>query len=284
MPVQNRQKFVADGVKIVRVIKVDIYLDVLVILNTYMTWLLLSVTAMICKIYPKPMNRAVASFAGGLSSLIILIPNDVKLLALTASALKILSCAGISYLAFRPRSLKKAAVLSLSFLASNMLTASALWLTESFLNVPKIALGGGFIYLDISPLNLIISTAVIYFAVCLFSKMFSKNVGASGSYRVDFSIGCKVFSLDAFADTGNTAKDLFSGLPVIICTGVDIEPRGHIRAVPYKTVSGEGVLYACRPDSLTLTDGRGNAHEVTALVAGLPEGDCRAVFNPNILT
>ena len=113
MPVQNRQKFIADGVKIVRVIKVDIYLDVLVILNTYMTWLLLSVTAMICKIYPKPMNRAVASFAGGLSSLIILIPNDVKLLALTASALKILSCAGISYLAFRPRSLKKAAVLSL---------------------------------------------------------------------------------------------------------------------------------------------------------------------------
>ena len=263
----------------------DIYIDVLIVINAYMTWLLLGLTSFLSKTPSAGKRRAAASALGGVSSLIALIPTDVKLLAFTSMALKIISCLAIVAAAYRFCSAKKFAALSLAFLGSNMLVSAALIILRDTLKLGNLAVYGGFVYLDISPLGLIVTTAVIYLLICRASKLFNKNLGPLNSYRVDFKIGCKVFSLDGFADTGNTVRDLFSGLPVIICTGIDIESGENFRAVPYKTVSGEGVLYAFRPESLTVTDESGRPREVSALVAGLPKAEGRrAVFNPEILS
>lgn len=272
------------GIKLFTVMTVDIYLDVLVVINTYITWLLVSLTVALTHTYSKALPRAAASFIGGLSALIILIPQGDKLLCFTSAALKIISCIAIVVTAFWRQSVKKYFVLTLSFLGINMLLSAALELLQRALKTHPIALSSGFIYLDISPVNLIVSTAAIYLSVCFVSKLFSKRLGKLNAYRVDFKLGCKAFSLDGVADTGNTAKDLFSGLPVIICTGVSLESSGFIRAVPYKTISGEGVLYALNPESITVTDEKGIVRKVTALVAGVPgTGEQRAIFNPQIL-
>ena len=263
---------------------VEIYIDVLIIVNTYITWLLLSLTSSLTHTRSTVGMRAIASFLGGLSALLILIPNDDKLTAFTVLVLKAISCIVIVVTAFWRQSLRRFSLLTLAFFAVNMLLSAALELIERFVGVSVISLHSGFIYLDISPLNLVISTAVIYLVVCKASKLFSKSLGELNVYRVDFKIGCKAFSLDGVADTGNTARDLFSGLPVIICTGVDIKSSGFIRAVPYKTISGEGILYAVSPEMITVTDESGTKREVNALVAGLPDaGAQRAIFNPKIL-
>ena len=261
----------------------DIYLDVLVVLNIYMTWLLISLTAMLSRTPSKPGWRALASFFGGFSSLIILIPTDVKLLAFTLLVLKFLLGAATVFIGFWGSTVRRRLLLVPAFLGVNMLASAFLELIERAVGTPLIAVYSGFVYFDISPLNLVLTTAAIYAALTISAKLFSKNLGAEGAYRVNFRIGCKAFSLDGFADTGNTARDLFSGLPVIICTGTMIENCAKIRAVPYKTISGEGVLYAVAPDELTLTNERGETKSVDALVAGLPEGERRAVFNPKIL-
>ena len=261
----------------------DIYLDVLLIINTYITCLLLSLTASLTHTRSKPGLRAAAAFLGGLSSLIILIPTVDKLLCFTSLLLKAASCVAIVAVSFWRQSLRKTLLLSAAFLGSNMLLSAALELLQRLLKTRYIAISSGFIYMDISPLNLIFSTAVIYFAVCLISRLFEKSLGKLNSYRVDFKIGCKAFSLDGIADTGNNAKDLFSGLPVIICTGVDIGHGEKLRAVPYKTVSGEGVLYAFAPESLTVTDENGTSKSVSALVASVCGDEQRAIFNPKIL-
>ena len=262
----------------------DIYIDVLIILNTYLTWLLLSLTAALTHTALKTSRCALASFIGGMSSLIILIPTPVKLIGFTVFVLKVISCAAIVTVAFYRQSAKKLALLIVSFFAVSMLISAALELLQTAVGTSPFCLQSGFIYLDISPLNLVISTAVIYFAVCVFSKLFSKKLGVLNSYRIDFQIGCKAFSLDAVADTGNTARDLFSGLPVIICTGVDIKDGKKLRAVPYKTISGEGILYAFSPDNLIITDEKGSRKEISALVAGInSNGEQKAIFNPKIL-
>lgn len=261
----------------------DIYLDVLVVLNTYMTWLMLSLTAILSHTPSKPLSRAAASFLGGFSSLIILIPAHVRFLAITSFFLKILSCAAIVFTAFHGSTVRRKLILIPAFLGVNMMISAALELIQRAVGVNSVALDSGFIYLDISPLNLIFSTAVIYLLVTLISKVFSRNFCPEGAYRVDFRIGSKAFSLDGYADTGNTAHDLFSGLPVIICTGTVLDNVRGIRAVPYKTISGEGILYATVPDELALTNENGERRCVTALVAGLPDGERRAVFNPKIL-
>ena len=266
------------------VIRLDIYLDVLVILNTYLTWLLLTMTAAVTHTALKTRRLAIASFLGGLSALIILIPTYDKLFAFTALALKIVSCAVIVITAFWRQSHKKLLLLGVSFLGITMLTSAALALLQNTVGTSLFCLQSGFIYLDISPVNLVISTAIIYFLITVFSKLFAKNLGALNAYRIDFQIGCKAFSLDAIADTGNTARDLFSGLPVIICTGVEIESGRNLRAVPYKTISGEGILYAFSPDALSITDEKGSRREISALVAGIdPGGEQKAIFNPKIL-
>ena len=262
----------------------DIYIDVLIILNTYLTWLLLSLTAALTHTALKTSRCALASFIGGISSLIILIPTHVKLIGFIVFVLKVISCAAIVAAAFYRQSAKKLALLTVSFFAVSMLISAALELLQTSVGTSTFCLQSGFIYLDISPLNLVISTAVIYFAVCVFSKLFSKKLGVLNSYRIDFQIGCKAFSLDAVADTGNTARDLFSGLPVIICTGVDIKDGKKLRAVPYKTISGEGILYAFSPDNLSITDEKGSSKEISALVAGInSNGEQKAIFNPKIL-
>lgn len=262
----------------------DIYIDVLIILNTYLTWLLLSLTAALTHTALKTSRCAIASFLGGLSSLIILIPTSDKLLYFTILILKIASCTAIVTAAFWRKSMKKLILLSVSFLGATMLISAALGLLQNLLGTSPFCLQSGFIYLDISPMNLVISTAFIYFLIWVFSKLFSKNLGVLNSYRIDFQIGCKAFSLDAIADTGNTARDLFSGLPVIICTGVDIKDGKKLRAVPYKTISGEGVLYAFSPDTISISDEKGSRRTVSALVAGIdPDGEQKAIFNPKIL-
>lgn len=263
---------------------VEIYIDVLVVLNTYVAWILLSLTSALSHTYSKPVFRAAASFLGGLSSLIILIPQTDKLLSFTAFALKVASCISISVTAFWRQSLRKSIILSALYLGTNMLLYSALELLQRLAGFGKTVIYSGFVYIDISPLTLILLTAAIYLLVCKASKLFSRNLGASNSYRVDFKVGCKAFSLDGVADTGNTARDLFSGLPVIICTGVDIESDGFIRAVPYKTISGEGILYAVNASDIRVTDENGVSKEVSALVAGISGSERRAVFNPKILT
>ena len=262
----------------------DIYIDVLIILNTYLTWLILSLTASLTHTALKTSRCAIASFLGGLSSLIILIPTSDKLLSFTIFALKIASCVSIVTTAFWRQSIKKLILLNVSFLGGTMLVSAALSLLQNILGTSPFCMQSGFIYLDISPINLVVSTAVIYFLICVFSKLFSKNLGALNSYRIDFQMGCKAFSLDAIADTGNTARDLFSGLPVIICTGVDIKNGKMLRAVPYKTISGEGILYAFSPDTISITDEKGSSRTVSALVAGIdPDGEQKAIFNPKIL-
>ena len=272
------------GVKSFSVMVVEIYLDVLVVLNTYIAWILLSLVSALSHTRSKPLQRAAASFLGGLSSLAILIPQSGKLLSFTVVAIKIAACVFIPAVAFWRQSLRKCLTLSAAYLAANMLLYSALELIQRLLGIGKTVVISGFVYIGISPAALIILTAAIYLLTCTVSKIFSRRLGKSGSYRVEFRVGCKGYSLDGFADTGNTARDLFSGLPVIICTGVEIKSDGFIRAVPYKTISGEGILYAVNAEDIKVTDENGVSKEVTALVAGIAGGERRAVFDPKILT
>lgn len=263
----------------------EIYLDVLIILNTYLTWLLINLTAAVSKTRLKPVNCAVSSLIGGLSSLIILLPDAVKPMPFTYMILRILTCPAITISAFFGNRPKKLAVLTLIFLSMSMLTSGALTLLETFVHIPKILLPGGFIYLDISPLVLTLTTAAIYIIIIIADRFFGRHLGSANSYRVEFKIGCKAYSLDGIADTGNKARDLFTGLPVIICTGIELPEDEKYLPVPYTTINGEGLLYALRPKELKIISSAGEPLKADALIAASPQksGEARAVFNPSII-
>ncbi len=259
----------------------SIYLDTLVIVNAYITWLTLSLTAKLSHQYSHPMRMAAGAFIGGFSALIIIIPESIAVVFL-----KLISFATIVIVTFLRKGISKSRFLILcaEFLGVNIIFGGAVYLLQSMMGADIIYINNASFYFDISLGTLIFFTAVIYVLTVIISGFLERKADRNHAYRVMFSSGGIRYSFDGVADTGNTVTDLFSGKPVIICTGSDDKPdMSRFSAVPYSTIDGEGLLYAFSPDELYIEDETGAKKSVNALLAFTNKGERRAVFNPAIL-
>ncbi|MBQ8623541.1 MAG: sigma-E processing peptidase SpoIIGA [Oscillospiraceae bacterium] len=265
----------------------DIYIDVLVIVNCYITWLTLSATAFIAHIYINTKFKLLACMLGGLSSLIILLPSEKPLQILTLNLLKVLGLIAVLLSAFIKQNIKKAVISSVIFIGISVMLAGAVYFTETLVGNGVFYTNNGVLYIDISLTQLIVVTAFIYILLAVISHMYSRYADKNHSYKVDFAVHGRSYSLRAIADTGNSAKDIFTGKPVIICTGINLYTGCaslHLIPIPYNTISGEGVLYACKPDYVYIINEKNEKHSVDVLIAGIDSGnDTRAIFNPSIL-
>ena len=259
----------------------SIYLDTLVIVNAYITWLTLSLTAKLTHQYSKPVRMATGAFIGGFSALLIIIPESIWVMFL-----KVLSLIIVIAMAFLRKGMSKSRFLIIcaEFLGVNIIFGGAVYLVQSLVGAEIIYINNASFYFDISLGTLIFFTAVIYVLTVIISGFFAGKADRNHAYRVLFTSNGKKYSYDGVADTGNTVTDLFSGKPVIICAGSSENLHlEHFSAVPYSTVNGEGLLYAFSPDELYIEDETGNRKTVNALLAFTDGGERRAVFNPAIL-
>ncbi|MDO5110743.1 MAG: sigma-E processing peptidase SpoIIGA [Clostridia bacterium] len=69
--------------------------------------------------------------------------------------------------------------------------------------------------------------------------------------RLCVAYGGQVYIFEAQLDTGNMLFEPVSGLPAIVAWAPALAPYAHI-PVPTATVQGKGVLYALKPDAITL--------------------------------
>lgn len=259
----------------------------LVIINIYITWILLYLCKSLAHASVRPANLVIASFIGGLSSLLILIePTNVYVKPLIFIA-KVFTFAIIVLIAYSCQPIKKMLVYGGIFISLNALLCGAVELFCEVFNVKSAFVFNGTIYIDIPLIMLILTTAGIYITLTVFSRLTTFKYDKHNSYNVEFSYKDTTYNLPAIADTGNTAKDVFSGKPIIVCNGVSlyISETDYIRPIPYSTVSGEGVLYAFKPEYILISDETGRKKVVDALVASADtKGDSRAIFNPKLLT
>lgn len=283
-----RHIFSSNNAIFITVIFLDIYIDVLVVVNCYICWMMLSAAALITHIYISPRLKVMATLLGGASSLVLLLPSETPLQRFAVIVIKVFSLFAIIYIAFYKQNPKKILVAAFVYLGINLLLGGAVYLAKTVFGNDIIYSNNGILYFDISLTNLIVVTALIYIALVVLSRLHSRYSDKNHSYRVEFSLGDENYSLCAVADTGNLAKDIFSGKPVIVCTGISLYKDGSAFApipVPYSTIAGEGILYAVRPSRICIVDESKSRLEVDALVAGIESesGECRAIFNPNIL-
>lgn len=265
---------------------VSIYLDTLVTVNTYISFLIISASARSGHLACPGKRKAAASLLGGLSSLIILIPPGGAGLKAVAAILKILSCGAIAAAAFyrKGMSIKKFASSLGLIILMNVIFGGLVYFMQAVLYTDIIYINSCSYYFDISLGTLVILSGIIYLIITAAAQLTSRRFDAAHSYRVEFSVGDKSYVLDGVADTGNSVYDIFSGRAVIICTGMgDSPPSERITAVPYSTVSGEGLLYAFKPDKVYIESDDGIKRLVSALVAFSGGSEKRAVFNPKIL-
>ena len=266
-----------------------IYIDVLLVLNIYVNFFLLRITAGITH-SPLRTGRCIfSSIYGSLFSLTILLP---ELYAPLTLAIKLAAAASIVAVAFGIRSRKRLLINTIAFFAANFILAGTVYAVYSMLEPKFIHFNNASFYIDFSLLILIITTAALYAAVRLIRLWTDKT--PEGSYFVYVRSGKKVISLKGLADTGNGLVDWFTGSPVIICTaesftqltGKELKneelPRGF-RLLPCSAVSGSGLIPIFRPDEVLIACCENGERKQVDAVIGFGECGGKAVFNPKLL-
>ena len=131
-----------------------IYADVLFVLNVYITYALLMLTALFLGIAPERMRLFLASTIGGASSLFILIP---EISTAFLSVLRVVLCLVFSVVAFGYNGVRQLIRQSAVFLAVNFLFAGLMFAVWYFVTPSAVYYNTGIVYFDIDTLSLVLT-------------------------------------------------------------------------------------------------------------------------------
>lgn len=128
------------------------------------------------------------------------------------------------------------------------------------------------------------------FAPQLWRELATRANNTAHRWRVRLEIGGRSLLLDGLVDTGHQLRAPVTGQPVLLVATSDLVPllgaavcqrlagsllewdqlpdylQGRVRSIPYRTVAGEGLLPAFRPDGVWLQRGDTPWQPIEALV------------------
>ena len=231
-----------------------IYADVLFILNVYITYALLMLTAMFLGISPKRIRLLLASIIGGASSFLIFAEG---LNAIVSGAIRLILCIIFCFISFSFKGTRQCLRQVATFLGVNFLFAGLMFDIWYFVSPTAVYYNTGVVYFDIDMLSLVTVTAVCYFAIKVFGAISQLRRPENVLYDVTLHILGDEFILKGFLDTGNNLKDPFTSADVIVVSRSALEkyfPKEKslneiigesplkIRYLPCNTVSGNKLL------------------------------------------
>lgn len=192
--------------------KTVIYLDVLLLVNCLVDYLLLGTVAKITAAQPVFRRLLFGSCVGALGSLVILLPEYpiplqmVYQLALCCVMVRV-SFGGAEAGAFLARALW---LLLLTMLLAGLVL---LWI---LLGQPRgVQTNNLAVYLYVSPWQLAAGAAVVYVLIWLWLAFYGRQMPKpTTKLRIDLGIG--LFTVDAMLDTGFSMRDPFAGYPVVM--------------------------------------------------------------------
>ena len=269
-----------------------VYVDVLIALNLYINYFLVRSTAVIMKRGISRKRSVLASFAGAMGSLVILLP---ELPFFAVVLYKIALGSVIVLIMFGRQSTCNFAISALFFLIVNFSFGGIMLALWTFAAPLGMVWSNGTAYFNI-PIGAIIAfTAAAYCAVRLVGHIADKRLHCNKISAVTISAnGCAV-ELRGLCDTGNELCDLFSGKPVVICRFEKLAallPQSvtdyfdgkipeNLRIVPCRTLAAEALVPIFKAE--IMIDGKAADGFVGVTKNDLgDEVDC--IFNPKIIS
>ncbi len=235
-----------------------IYLDILLILNLYVDFILIYTSKILIKQKVRFIRMLAAATVGSLSSLLILLPSFGKAVSFILSALIALI---LSLIAFGIRNLIKTATILYALTCLYSGVTMVIW---NLTHQSNVIINNNIVYFNISPIILILSTLVFYIIICIFIR-FIVRLTSEQNCKLILTYDNSCVNLNCIIDTGNSLRDCISNLPVAIIDykssltllkmdmfeiNSDNAVRGY-RVVPCKSVTGQQLLPAFKPDSAT---------------------------------
>lgn len=239
-----------------------VYADVLLVINLFVNYILLSCSSGIMKRSASGGRLFLGAAAGSAYGLVIFLPElpvpAELIMRLAASALIVFCAFGYINIHMFLRAFFTFFAVSFAF-GGIML---ALWTTVA---PTGMIYSNGIFYYDISLSVLAVSAIICFAVVSLISRFAARRAPRESLAAVTVSLGGKTVTTNGLIDTGNSLRENFSGYPV--CTGeasvlkqllpdavrayLDGKPPENgenLRLVVHTTVSGTGIMPAFRPD------------------------------------
>ena len=237
-----------------------IYADVLVALNIYVTFALLSLTGLICRKKRRASRIIAASVVSGFYSLIVLLPDSAQILtAITRIPFALI----VVLVGFSLTSKKDFLRLSLCFFAVSFAFAGLMFFLWHFFSPAGMYYSNGIVYFDIDTLTLVLLTALCYSVLSFCNRYIRSRVPTNTIYDCCIYVADEKFRCHCFLDTGNSLKDPFTGCDVIVVTKERLssllpEREGELigknrvsfRLIPCKSVTGEKMLLGFKCDKI----------------------------------
>ena len=191
-----------------------IYIDIVLIENVIMNYIILFATAIVLKIKIKHIRIFIASLLGAIYSVI----TYMGILKLYSSiVMKILLSILIVYIAFNPQSLKKMWKNLLIFYLTSFVFGGVAFALIYILKPQDILMKNG-LFLGTYPLKTVLLGAIISFLVILVAFKIIKDKFSKKDLFCDLEIKInnKIVKTTAMIDTGNCLKEPISNIPVIV--------------------------------------------------------------------
>ena len=272
-----------------------IYVDVLVALNIITTYFILLATKRILRITARTVRLALSALVGGISSLYIFFPQSAFL---SETLIKLFLSAVIVYIAFGYGSLKKYFRAVFSFFAASFIYAGFMLGFWYVARPAGMVINNGFVYFSISPIVLITSTVLCYFAIILAQRFYKReDVNAVKKEVILHNKGSE-FSFECMVDTGNSISDPMGDSKIIILgrnaaniifgkdnvdsvlkMSVRLPKELRYRVIPYKTAMGRGLLPIVSIDGAEVDNMKTNRVAVGILANDF--GDIDGIISPN---
>ena len=196
-----------------REIKQVIYVDVLVCLNTIISFFMLGAVRLICRERTKSWRILAGSFMGGAYSLCILLPETNAVVDIASRVLFLLVLTLVVFgFGYRKRFFR----LFICLCAVSCLFAGAtvgVWL---LFRPQGLVIRNSGVYLDIGFIPLVLFSAAVYVAVTVFMRFLSRNTRDNCSCTVFLECNGKTLRLKGVIDTGNTLTDSFTGKSISV--------------------------------------------------------------------
>lgn len=237
-----------------RVIILIIYADVLLAVNLYINYFLLRGATLLLRRRVTPLRCVAAAAVGAVFSLAVIFPQIPFFVGML---LKAISGAAVTLTAFGRQKRIDFLLSLLCFLVMSFAFAggmTALWNAAAPL---EMYCNNGCVYFDIPIWAAALITAALYGGFRLVSFIMERRQPSRHESVTLYADG-HLLTLDGFADTGNSLRDSFSGMPVIIVSLEKIKsiaPKNvldylagnlndinGIRLVPCSTVTSDGVI------------------------------------------
>lgn len=232
-----------------------IYLDVLILTNIFQDFLYLLFTKRILHHKGKTKRLILSSITGGISSLIILLPEINFIINIitniTISSILILLAFGFNNKKIFIRSTLTLYILS--FLVNGALIFFYLSIKPNGMLIINDR-----VYFNISPILLILLTLLIYFILLIYKKLFSNHSNSKEIADVTIVLNNEVKTIKCKIDSGCNVKEPFSNSEVIIVERVMLKnfdlTNINKRIIPFDSLGGKGIIYGFKPEKVLINN------------------------------